>query len=89
MMRLFKSVKLTTLKAVMPATPPVKENIQEAKMALNEIEHLWRKGDLREALQKIEEVEKTYPSCSKAAKYYRGEIGVEMLEKAGELPKQS
>lgn len=58
----------------------------QAENALNEIKQLWKTGQLSEALRKVDQVERDHPSCSKAAKYYRGEIGYELLEKSGKLP---
>lgn len=58
----------------------------EAEGALSEIKILWNSGKLNEALDKLDQVEKNHPSCSKAAKIYRGKIGYELLEKSGNLP---
>lgn len=65
-----------------------REKNPTAEHALNEIKELWKTGQLREALHKIDQIEENYPSCTKAAKYYRGEIGYELLEKSGKLPKK-
>lgn len=61
----------------------------EAEKALNDIKELWQKGQLKEALKRIDSVEQKFPSCSKAAKYYRGEIGVQLLEQNGVISKSN
>jgi hypothetical protein len=59
----------------------------EAEKALNDVKKLWQKGQLKEALKEIDSIEQKFPSCSKAAKYYRGEIGVQLLEEKGVISK--
>jgi len=82
MMNLFR--KVATPKNISQKTSA----LSGAEMALNEVNELWKAGQLKEALSKINEIEEKYPSCTKAAKHYRGKIGVELLEKNGDLPLQ-
>jgi hypothetical protein len=63
----------------------VKPALNEAEKALAEVRRLWSEGSLKEALYKIDELEQNCPSCTKVAKTYRGKIGVELLEKSGEI----
>lgn len=82
MMSFFR--KVATPKNVSQATSAM----SNAEMALNEVKELWKTGQLKEALSKINMIEEQYPSCTKAAKHYRGKIGIELLEKNGDLPIQ-
>ena len=59
-----------------------------AEKALLEVKELWKMGELKKALGKIDQIERDYPSCSKAAGFYRGKIGLELLQRDGDLPVQ-
>ncbi len=69
----------------------VKENsknqISAGQAALEHVNDLYKKGQLEEALKEIIKIEEKYPGCSKAAKYYRGEVSYAILEKTGNLKK--
>ena len=64
-----------------------KIKISEGQAALNHVSDLYKKGHYREALKEIVKIEERYPGCSKAAKYYRGEVTYALLEKTGDLKK--
>lgn len=83
MMNFFR--KFVTPNNILKATSAMSKSASAS--ALNEVKELWKAGHLKEALSKINEIEEKYPSCTKAAKHYRGKIGVELLEKHGDLPK--
>ncbi len=61
------------------------KKISEGQEALNHVELLCKNGQYTEALKEIDWIEKTYPSCTKGSKYYRGEAAYALLEKMGHL----
>lgn len=64
-----------------------KEKLSEGQAALNHVNDLYKKGQYEEALKEIARIEERYPGCSKATKYYRGEVAYALLEKTGDLRK--
>lgn len=61
------------------------ENIGEGQVALDHVDLLYKNGKYAEALKEIELIEEKYPDCTKAAKYYRGEVAYALLKKIGHL----
>ena len=56
-----------------------------AQEALRRVDELYAGGDYRRALAEIRGVEEKFPGCSKAAKHYRGKVGMALLnEQAAE-----
>lgn len=61
------------------------KGISSGKQALDYIKALYQRGQYTEALQAIYWTESHYPTCTKAAKYYRGKVSVALLDKEGRL----
>lgn len=61
------------------------DELREAQRQLDTVVDLYNDGKLKEALSKISYIESNYPTCSKATKYYRGKISLELLDQNGEL----
>lgn len=45
--------------------------------------------EVKRSFEEIDSIEQEFPSCSKAAKHYRSEIGVQLLEQNGAIPKSN
>jgi len=61
------------------------KGVSNGKQALEHIKTLYQGGQYSEALQAIDWTESHYPTCTKAAKYYRGKVSVALLDKEGRL----
>lgn len=82
--------KLGSLSSSQPGTLPHVSGIcTDGQKARDEVKSLCEQKKYEEALKKINGIEENFPSCIKAAKYYRGEATYELRKERGELPKMT
>jgi hypothetical protein len=67
------------------AQEPIKQNFSEGQAALNYVKQLCQEKKYKEALSQVTIIESKYPGCTKAAKFYRGEASIGLLEQKGSL----
>lgn len=61
------------------------QGLTEGQTAINEIKELYETGQYKIAWLKIKKIEGNYPGCSKATAYYRGKVGIKLVEEDSEL----
>lgn len=74
---------LQTNRSFIPTVEPSKySNGQEA---LKYVQTLYDSKHYEEALKTLTQIEELYPTCTKAAKHYRGKVSMALLEQDGTL----